>query len=55
MPDLSKLNPEEQTELLNLLGDDELIEPPTIVFTVRHIGSKEPPRTLPPLYPTWWS
>jgi hypothetical protein len=54
MPDLSKLNPEEQTELLKLLEYDELIEPPTIAFTVRHIGSKEPPRVLPPLYPTWW-
>ena len=34
MPDLSKLNPEEQAELLKLLEHDEVIEPPTIVFSV---------------------
>jgi hypothetical protein len=54
MPDLSKLNSEDQTELLKLLEHDEVIEPPTIVFTVSHIGSNELPRPLPPIYPTWW-
>jgi hypothetical protein len=39
MPDLSKLNPEEQTALLKLLEYDDVIESTTIVFTVRHIGS----------------
>lgn len=50
MADLSGL---EQDELRKLLEED-VIEPPTIVFTVKHIGKNEPPRTLPPVYPTWW-
>ena len=54
MPDLGTLNPEEQAELLKLLEQDEVIEPPTIVFTATDIGSNEPPRALPPIYPTWW-
>jgi hypothetical protein len=49
-----ELNPEEQTELLKLLEHDEVIEPPTIVFTVTHIGSNKPPSALPPIYATWW-
>jgi hypothetical protein len=47
MADLSGL---EQEELRRLLEE----EPPTVVFTVRHIGSNLPPETLPPIYPNWW-
>ncbi len=50
MPDLTE---NEQDELRSLLEED-VIELPTIVFTVIHIGSREPLRTLPRIYPTWW-
>ena len=54
MPDLNKLNADEQTELLKLLKHDEVVEPPTVVFRVRHMASNLPPETLPPIYPLWW-
>jgi hypothetical protein len=51
MADLSEA---EQDELRRLLEEEDVIEPPTIIFTVRHIGSSLPPETLPPIYPNWW-
>lgn len=54
MPDIDKLSDTEQAELLRLLEQNEVGEVPTITFTVRVIGSKLPPRVLPPIYPTRW-
>ena len=54
MSDLNNLNAEEQAELQKLLEHEEVVEPPTVVFTLRHIGSNLPPETLPPIYPPWW-
>lgn len=52
--DINKLTAEEQSELLRLLEERECSDPPTITFTVESIGSHEPVKSLPPIYPTWW-
>lgn len=54
MADLSKLSPAELDELIRLLEDESIAEPPTVVFTVVQIASDETRRTLPAIYPIWW-
>jgi hypothetical protein len=52
---MADLSGDEQAELLKLLEEEDVIEPPTIVFTVRHICSNEPPRVLRTgMYPSWY-
>ena len=51
---MAGLSGPEQDESRKLLEEEVVIEPPTVVFTVRHIGSNLPPETLPPIYPRWW-
>ena len=52
MPDGSEL---EQDELLRLLEEEDVLEPPTVTFTVRHIGRNQPPRILRTgMYPSWF-
>jgi hypothetical protein len=51
---MADLSGPEQDELRRLLEEEDVIEPPTVVFTVRHVGSNLTPETLPPIYPRWW-
>ena len=52
---MADLSGPEQDELRRLLEEEDVIEPPRIVFTVRHIGSNKPPRILRTgMYPLWY-
>jgi hypothetical protein len=52
---MADLSADEQGELLNLLEEEDVIEPPAVIFTVRHIGSNQPPRILRTgMYPSWF-
>jgi hypothetical protein len=46
---MADLSGAELDELLTLLEEEDVIEAPTVVFTLRHIGSNQPPRALPPI------